>query len=49
MKFESKISLVKILYYEHIESYANFYILESSQSKVKFLDWKMIVKIMKYL
>jgi hypothetical protein len=49
MKFKSKISLVKILYYEQIESYGKSYILESSQSKAKFLDRKIIIKIMKYL
>jgi hypothetical protein len=49
MKFKSKISLVKILYYEQIESYAKSYILESSQPKARFLDWKIIIQIMKYL
>jgi hypothetical protein len=49
MKFKSKISLVKILSYEQMESFANSYILESSQSKAKFLDRQIIIKIMKYL
>jgi hypothetical protein len=32
-----------------IESYAKSYILGSSQSKARFLDRKIIIKIMKYL
>jgi hypothetical protein len=32
-----------------IESYAKSYILESSQSKTRFSDRKIIIQIMKYL
>jgi len=43
--FKSKISLVKILYYQEIESYAKSYTLENAQSKARLLDRKIIVKM----